>query len=571
MFEDSSGVRVRAHRTHVRARYGVLRWPAAAAVMMVVMSPQLVRAALSFSGDVVLSTGVPNAQALVGRESIGSVQLDNGSTFSSGTTQIGVGQNGVGFATVLGPRSTWTMGSADVGLNGVGTLDIQAGGIDTVTSTMRIGPNVSGYGTVNVAGAGSTLQLNGLTVGGPSSGVGTLKISDDAIVNANLGSTAIGAQGRVVLDGGLLRSSNISTISGLISGSGEWNIFTGPTMSFAGTLAVGHGDVFRITGAQSGIFESRGLIDIDGGELETLRGVNNLLVGTTARGEITLRNGTMRISTTPTNNPSQLKNSGLLAAIGGENHFYGTVSNVGVGESRGSGGKIAVSNHSTMIFHDDVTLSGGTMTVFPGSKATILEDLMMSSSALLLADIAGSSIDTEYGEIEVLGNIALGGTLQVVLSDGFTPEAGDSFQILKSYGGIEGSLELDAMPALPGRLMWNLDVTPNQVLLNVVTAPVGDFNRDGVVDSGDYLIWRKSAGASGSGMAADANGDGRVDDADHAMWKANFGATAAAGGGSSSALSTSVPEPAALSLLLAGMLMAVPRLSSRAVVRRIRA
>ena len=74
-----------------------------------------------------------------------------------------------------------------------------------------------------------------------------------------------------------------------------------------------------------------------------------------------------------------------------------------------SSGEIAVTNNSVLIFHDDVTLQGGMMTVFAGSKATLLEDLALTSGSMLLADIAGSSVDTEYGEIEVVGNVQLGG------------------------------------------------------------------------------------------------------------------------------------------------------------------
>ena len=102
----------------------------------------------------------------------------------------------------------------------------------------------------------------------------------------------------------------------------------------------------------------------------------------------------------------------------------------------------------------------------------------------------------------------------MTLSDGFVPEAGDTFPILKGLGGIQGMLALGAMPALPNRLVWDLDVTSNQVLLNVVPAPSGDFNLDGVVDSGDYISWRRSVGQTGAGLAADGNGDGQVDGAD---------------------------------------------------------
>jgi hypothetical protein len=54
---------------------------------------------------------------------------------------------------------------------------------------------------------------------------------------------------------------------------------------------------------------------------------------------------------------------------------------------------------------------------------------------------------------------------------------------------------------------------------------VGDFNRNGVVDAGDYVLGRKQSGATVvPASGADANGDGKVNDADLVMWRSNFGA-----------------------------------------------
>jgi CSLREA domain-containing protein len=53
---------------------------------------------------------------------------------------------------------------------------------------------------------------------------------------------------------------------------------------------------------------------------------------------------------------------------------------------------------------------------------------------------------------------------------------------------------------------------------------LGDFNRDGMVDSSDYVLYRKQLGQTvPAGTGADANGDGVVNDADYLVWKANFG------------------------------------------------
>jgi hypothetical protein len=53
----------------------------------------------------------------------------------------------------------------------------------------------------------------------------------------------------------------------------------------------------------------------------------------------------------------------------------------------------------------------------------------------------------------------------------------------------------------------------------------GDFNGDGAVDGGDFLIWQRGLGNVGETTPAngDANADTTVDAADLAIWKTNFG------------------------------------------------
>jgi hypothetical protein len=81
----------------------------------------------------------------------------------------------------------------------------------------------------------------------------------------------------------------------------------------------------------------------------------------------------------------------------------------------------------------------------------------------------------------------------------------------------------------------------------------GDFNEDGIVDAGDYAIWRHMLGQSvviGSG--ADADGNGQIDQADFDIWRSNFGNSSPGQG--SAQLDTNVPEPTAQILFAVGAL-----------------
>jgi hypothetical protein len=55
-------------------------------------------------------------------------------------------------------------------------------------------------------------------------------------------------------------------------------------------------------------------------------------------------------------------------------------------------------------------------------------------------------------------------------------------------------------------------------------AAFGDYNRNGLVDAADYVLWRKTLGQSvGPYEGADGNGSGIIDEADYTVWRARIG------------------------------------------------
>jgi hypothetical protein len=106
------------------------------------------------------------------------------------------------------------------------------------------------------------------------------------------------------------------------------------------------------------------------------------------------------------------------------------------------------------------------------------------------------------------------------------------------------------------------------------TAVAGDYDRNGVTDGGDYVVWRKTQGQMGpigncepdshcslsptvfnnmqANGAVTAGYTQTIDGADYDLWRLNFGKTTA--GGSGLGASTGVPEPASATLVLLGLL-----------------
>jgi hypothetical protein len=75
-------------------------------------------------------------------------------------------------------------------------------------------------------------------------------------------------------------------------------------------------------------------------------------------------------------------------------------------------------------------------------------------------------------------------------------------------------------------------------------APTGDYNGNGSVDAGDYVVWRRTLGRTGiaAGSGADGNSNEQIDSGDYTYWRLRFGNPAS---GSGLGVIANVPEPCA--------------------------
>jgi autotransporter-associated beta strand protein len=123
--------------------------------------------------------------------------------------------------------------------------------------------------------------------------------------------------------------------------------------------------------------------------------------------------------------------------------------------------------------------------VAPGASAGILtlgQSYTQGDGGALHIELFGTTPGAQYDRLAVDGDAQLDGDLIVTLSNGFSPDADDTFDILTA-GAISGSFTSVSLPPLQGPGVWRVEYLPTAVRLSIV-APCGlvDPDGDGVGD-----------------------------------------------------------------------------------------
>ena len=236
-----------------------------------------------------------------------------------------------------------------------------------------------------------------------------------------------------------------------------------------------------------------------------------------------------------------------------------------IGESQQLASSVRLSGNGQV--SGDLVMPG---IIAPGESAgtlTLLDDLTLVNGSSLEIEVGGTQSGVVFDLLQVVGLASLSGELQVTLIDDFLPQIGDAFEILNAFGGVENTFESTVLPTLEEGLSWSVEYGSNYVLLAVQAAATllpGDYNRDGVVNAADYVLWRDTLGSMDS-LDADGNLSGTVDEGDFPVWSANFGNANSSGNGTESFATSSVPEPGMLSITV----LVVTLLSAVCVSKRL--
>lgn len=181
----------------------------------------------------------------------------------------------------------------------------------------------------------------------------------------------------------------------------------------------------------------------------------------------------------------------------------------GTSVSRVSGGSNLIRTITNVAGINSLT---GTLTSDPKLGALASNGGLSQTMALLSGSPAIDAGDPTFNPADPDGNPATNDALPY-------DQRGVGFDRLRdgdSTGGAHvdiGAFEVQPAPTLPG-----------------------DYNLNHVVDAGDYVLWRKTLGATGVSAftGADGSGNAQVGAEDYGVWRVHFGqSTPAAGAGSS--------------------------------------
>ena len=447
---------------------------------------------------------------------------DGGTTLTMGLGITVEGQNGtIGYSSAWGgPQnvSVVNQGVISADVSG-GTISIQAqpftnqglaqgaNGGSLIINELQNNPG----GTLIINGGGS-LSLNGVWTN-----AGAINVTNSTV---NLGgSFTLATLGALTRSGGTVNLTgtldNRSTTLALTEASGSWVLdggtVLGGTITTAGgaTLLVNNGTLDGVTLA--------GTLDVgntvNGAELTVTNGLvlnGTALVGNPTNstygvvsfaGSQTLGgSGTVMFGDYPSAavNALRLADGGTTLTMGLGITVEGQNGTIGYSSAWGGPQNVSVVNQGVI----SANVSGGTIALTPQSfsnQGTVaaLQGIVTANAGFVAAGgtlAVGLGSSTSYGQIQISGNAALGGTLSVSLLGVFVPAISNSFAVV-TYNSFRGSFATLDLPvalhwqATYGATAFSLLVTGISTTTNLPVLTIGHVNTNTVV-----ILWPTAAG-----------------------------------------------------------------------------
>jgi len=357
---------------------------------------------------------------------------------------------------------------------GVNPTDVHDVALDAASSLRITGP--SGNVTLKSLQVGTGAGLVTLQMAG-----GSIGAAEPIEIGARGLLTGTGSFSRLVINRGTVQAEHLVMSESLVNHGLVRGVAGGPRqgagleanlLNQTGRVLVQPGETLQLRGADHrnlGVFEiNQGRLEVTGTLLNGSGGVIDLNKATAladgawtnaAGARILLGDARLTVS-------RGLTNAGQVLVTSGDSDVFGAVTNQRAGQ-------VILSGQGTTTFYDAVELQAGSeLRTSAGATAVFFGAVAQRTGALLtgtghkyfeggfsvgnspglgedagnvafglgnvyLAEIGGTTLGSGYDHYRVAGTLTLGGTLQLTSFDGFTGQAGQSFDLF-DWGTLQG-------------------------------------------------------------------------------------------------------------------------------------
>ena len=386
------------------------------------------------------------------------VTVGNGNLTVGGPISGGFGLTKAGSGTlILNGQNSYLGGTVlSAGTLLGNTTSLQGSIADNATLVFNQAADGTFAGSITSSGGLAKIGAGMLTLGGADtfSASGGIAINQGTLAApygiSHGGSPITVAAGATLLAGG--------EIDRAVSGNG--------TVTAAGELIIGNA-------AQPGQFNqggpagSGGTLNVGGNAVVILSSGTAVLGSQTniaAGGSLTALNGIQL------GNPSSVDATKVLTATGAATINGNFINNGVVNGPTGSGQELT--------FTQFVKGAGSTTgnveyqaSYQPSNSpnAVSVQNVLLDSTSTLIMELAGVTPGSGYDQLDISGEAVLDGTLDVTLIDGFTPSAGEGFDIFD--GPATGNFNQVDLPALGNGLQWDTSQLYASGEISVVPEP----------------------------------------------------------------------------------------------------
>ncbi len=450
--------------------------------------------ALTDDADAVVELDVGTLTLAAAGTHAGSFTLASGTTLrinapgSTNTFAAGSSVNGAGSLTIDDGVTNF---DAAAGFTATGTVTVNGGTID-FGNTATLNALAINNGAVSVSGSITTSTftftdgtpggsgLLAVTGAGSWSG-GTMQDAGETRINAGGSLSLTGTTDRV-LDTRVL--TNLGTIDVQLTGgagitlvnAGAFDNEAGGTLSFSSSSGIS---------GTSGVLTNRGTVAANADTAIDANFIN------AAAGALNILNGTLTLTLAA---GRQNSNEGRIDLAAGTTLVLSSTTPVDFTNAQGA----ELAGHGTLDSTDpDVTLINAGRLDPGSSPGTLTFDggLTLTGSSVLKIDTAGvAEAGTDYDLVRVIGNLTLGGTVEMALFGGYIPALNDTYAFITQTGTRTGSFA--AEPIAPLGVVYDPLVSDPQSM-SVSVSGVGSIRSWITAGSGN---WNDSANWSDGGL-----------------------------------------------------------------------